>query len=59
MDDAHFMKKALGEAEKALKKGEFPVGCVMVHEEKIVASVEEEAPISTDLFLILTIGINL
>jgi len=38
MDDAHFMKKALGEAEKALKKGEFPVGCVMVHEEKIVAT---------------------
>lgn len=32
-----FMKKALTEADNALKNGEFPVGCVMVHNQKIIA----------------------
>ena len=34
----YFMKKALALAETALAAGEFPVGCVMVHQERIVAS---------------------
>ncbi len=38
MDYAYFMKKALEEAQAALVAGEFPVGCVMVHDKKILAS---------------------
>ena len=38
MDDEYFMRKALEEAQAALAAGEFPVGCVMVHENKILAS---------------------
>ncbi len=38
MDYDHFMKIALEEAQAALTAGEFPVGCVMVHENKTVAS---------------------
>ena len=37
MDYDHFMGEALREARKALACGEFPVGCVMVHQERIVA----------------------
>ena len=37
MDNEHFMKKALEEARAALAAGEFPVGCIMVHDTKIVA----------------------
>jgi tRNA(adenine34) deaminase len=33
----HFMGEALLEAEEALRHGEFPVGCVMVYEGRIVA----------------------
>lgn len=32
-----FMDEALTEAKKALEKGEVPVGCVFVYEEKIIA----------------------
>jgi len=32
-----YMKEALLEAKKALTAGEFPVGCVMVHENKVVS----------------------
>lgn len=38
MNYEYFMGKVLILAEKALSKGEFPVGCVMVYENKIVAS---------------------
>ena len=38
MDHIHFMKQALKEAEKALHRDEFPVGCVMVYGEQTVAS---------------------
>ncbi len=31
------MQKALEEAARALQKGEFPVGCVIVHDNRIVA----------------------
>lgn len=35
--DEHFMSEALKEARKALKKCEVPVGCVVVHGNKIIA----------------------
>ncbi|MEJ2222474.1 MAG: nucleoside deaminase [Desulfobacterales bacterium] len=38
MDYDYFMKKALEEARAALDAGEFPVGCVMVHGNKIQVS---------------------
>ena len=38
MDYEHFMQKALEEAQAALVAGEFPVGCVMVHDKKILVS---------------------
>jgi tRNA(adenine34) deaminase len=34
----HFMRKALHEAEQALKAGEFPVGCVMVYEDEVIVT---------------------
>lgn len=36
-DDHGFMGEALREAETALAAGEFPVGCVIVHQGRIVA----------------------
>jgi len=38
MNYEYFMKKALSLAEKALSKGEFPVGCVMVYQNKVLVS---------------------
>jgi len=38
----HFMAEALVEAEDALRQGEFPVGCVIVHEGSIVARGRRE-----------------
>jgi len=38
MDYEHFMQKALDQARDALKAGEFPVGCVMVYKNRILAS---------------------
>lgn len=37
MDHEHFMRIALDQARLALAANEFPVGCVMVYEENIVA----------------------
>ncbi|MGB3150862.1 MAG: nucleoside deaminase [Maribacter sp.] len=36
-DDTYFMKKALQEAECAFKKGEIPVGAVIVVKDRIIA----------------------
>ncbi|MBN1343011.1 MAG: VOC family protein [Phycisphaerae bacterium] len=36
-DDERFMREALGEAKDALARGDRPVGCVIVHRDKIVA----------------------
>ena len=36
MDDQFFMRHALQEARRALSAGEFPVGCVVVHKDRIV-----------------------
>jgi tRNA(adenine34) deaminase len=38
MDYGFFMSKALDEAEQALSHGEFPVGCVVVHEGSVIAT---------------------
>ena len=42
MDYEYFMTKALQQAEAALAAGEFPVGCVMVHEDRIIATGARE-----------------
>ena len=42
MDYEYYMTKALEQAEAALAAGEFPVGCVMVYENKIIASGARE-----------------
>jgi len=42
MDYDYYMKKALQQAEAALSAGEFPVGCVMVYENRIIATGARE-----------------
>lgn len=37
LDDKHFMKQALIEAQKAVADGEVPIGAVIVSEKKIIA----------------------
>ncbi len=39
------MRKALKQAEKALSAGEFPVGCVMTYESKIMATASRSGTI--------------
>lgn len=49
-DKFYFMKAALKEAEKAYKKGEVPIGAVIVREDKIIArahNAREESNIAT------------
>mgnify|MGYP001825378729 FL=1 len=48
MNNDYFMQKALELAEEALARGEFPVGCVMVHQGKIVASGARKGTIGDD-----------
>ncbi|MGD9300203.1 MAG: nucleoside deaminase [Desulfobacterales bacterium] len=43
-----FMKKALALAQEALERGEFPVGCVMVHGETIIATGARTGTIGED-----------
>lgn len=38
MDYERYMKKALDQAQKALEAGEFPVGCVLVYQDRIIVS---------------------
>jgi len=40
MDDQFYMGKALEEAERALNMGEFPVGCVLVCDDSVLAAGE-------------------
>ena len=42
MDYEYFMTKALQQAETALAAGEFPVGCVMVHDDRIIVTGARE-----------------
>ena len=37
LTDKYFMQLALNEAEKALKKGEIPIGCVIVSNDLVIA----------------------
>jgi len=45
MNYERFMKRALELAGGALERGEFPVGCVMVHREKILATGDRKGTI--------------
>ena len=47
MDYKHFMKKALEQAGKALSDGEFPVGCVIVHQNRILATGSRKGTIGS------------
>jgi tRNA(adenine34) deaminase len=38
MDYEHYMRKALDLAREALSAGEFPVGCVLVYQDRILAT---------------------
>ncbi|MDY6952330.1 MAG: nucleoside deaminase [Thermodesulfobacteriota bacterium] len=38
MDDQFFMEKALEQAQRALATGEFPVGCVMAYEDRVLVT---------------------
>jgi len=51
-DHKNFMQKALVEANKALASGEFPVGCIMVLEDKIISRgwrINSKAPNDNEL----------
>ncbi len=38
LDDPYYMEFALKEAEKALAMGEFPVGCIIVRQDRIISA---------------------
>lgn len=38
MDHRYYMKMAIEEAQNALLRGEFPVGCVLVHQGSVIAT---------------------
>jgi tRNA(adenine34) deaminase len=48
MQNDRFMKRALELAEDALARAEFPVGCVMVHRGKILATGARKGTIGDD-----------
>jgi len=48
VDYRYFMRKALDQAEHALAEGEFPVGCVMVYQDKILVSGSRKGTIGDD-----------
>ena len=48
-NDEYFMKKALQEAEAAFKKGEIPVGAIIVIDNKIIARAHNLTEILTDV----------
>lgn len=45
MNHEYFMKEALNLAQKALYEGEFPVGCVIVHKSRIIATGKREGTV--------------
>ena len=49
MDEEYFMKKALDQARMALAAGEFPVGCVVVLGDEIIATGAREGTSSIGL----------
>ena len=44
MQDEHerYMRYALREAERAMEAGEAPVGCVIVHENRLIAKAHNQ-----------------
>jgi tRNA(adenine34) deaminase len=42
MNDENFMKEAIKEAEVALKEGNWPIGCVIVLDDKIIARTHNQ-----------------
>ena len=48
-DDTYFMKKALQEAEVAFKKGEIPVGAIVVVEDRIIARTHNLTELLNDV----------
>lgn len=48
MNYEHFMRKALELAGGALERGEFPVACVMVHQDKILVTGARKGTIEND-----------
>ena len=48
MDYAYFMKKALEQARQALAAGEFPVGCVLVYQDKILVTGARRGSVGDD-----------
>ncbi len=49
LDDSYFMKKALQEAEDAFKKGEVPIGAVIVVQDRIIARAHNLTEQLTDV----------
>ncbi len=49
LDDAHYMKKALQEAEAAYEKGEVPVGAVIVVADRIIARAHNLTELLNDV----------
>ncbi len=47
--DEYFMKRALNEAEQAFKKGEVPIGCVIVCQNKIIARAHNLTELLNDV----------
>ncbi|MBU3948069.1 MAG: nucleoside deaminase [Proteobacteria bacterium] len=47
MDHEYFMETALNLAQEALEQGEFPVGCVLVHKDKIIATGKREGTVKS------------
>ncbi|NNE33581.1 MAG: nucleoside deaminase [Winogradskyella sp.] len=48
-DDTYFMKKAIQEAEVAYKKGEIPVGAIVVIEDRIIARTHNLTELLNDV----------
>ena len=48
MDYEFFMKKALEQADQALAAGEFPVGCILVYQDKIIGTGARRSSIGGD-----------
>ncbi|MBQ4818825.1 nucleoside deaminase [Aquimarina sp. MMG016] len=48
-DDAHFMRKALQEAESAYDKGEIPIGAVIVVADRVIARAHNLTELLNDV----------
>ena len=44
MDDIHYMREALKEAEKAMQRGEIPVGALLVRNGEIIGRGSNSRP---------------